>query len=235
MCISAPVYRVGSAHTSCLYVCVYICRERESVCVCLRLDVGYAVLMRLVCLCVYIYVERECVCVCACALISGTQCSYVLPVCVYIYTCSVCVCLYTYIYIYIDRWKGVLLLVRKDCANVKFTTCFDKTHPFTENTLSFPVQIENLTLAKSSCVRVKVLRYSDQIGQEQNPLSPQTGRTGGASQTPAGLVWGADAAGTARASVTGCCCRVYQRCAGAGRRRGARRGPRVVRAHEIQR
>ena len=47
-----------------------------------------------------------------------------------------------------DRWNGVLLLVRKDCANVKFTTCFDKTHPFTENTLSFPVQIENLTLAK---------------------------------------------------------------------------------------
>ena len=64
--------------------------------------------------------------------------------------------------IYIDRWKGVLLLVRKDCANVKFTTCFDKTHPFTENTLSFPVQIENLTLAKSSCVRVKVLRSSEQ-------------------------------------------------------------------------
>jgi len=61
-----------------------------------------------------------------------------------------------------DRWNGVLLLVRKDCANVKFTTCFDKTHPFTENTLSFPVQIENLTLAKSSCVRVKVLRSSDQ-------------------------------------------------------------------------
>ena len=64
---------------------------------------------------------------------------------------------------YLDRWNGVLLLVRKDCANVKFTTCFDKTHPFTENTLSFPVQIENLTLAKSSCVRVKVLRSSDQI------------------------------------------------------------------------
>ena len=47
-----------------------------------------------------------------------------------------------------DRWNGVLLLVRKDCANVKFTTCFDKTHPFTENTLSLPVQIEILTLAK---------------------------------------------------------------------------------------
>ena len=56
--------------------------------------------------------------------------------------------IYIHICIYIDRWKGVLLLVRKDCANVKFTTCFDKTHPFTENTLSFPVQIENLTLAK---------------------------------------------------------------------------------------
>ena len=67
-----------------------------------------------------------------------------------------------YLCLQIDRWNGVLLLVRKDCANVKFTTCFDKTHPFTENTLSFPVQIENLTLAKSSCVRVKVLRSSDQ-------------------------------------------------------------------------
>ena len=67
-----------------------------------------------------------------------------------------------------DRWNGVLLLVRKDCANVKFTTCFDKTHPFTENTLSFPVQIENLTLAKSSCVRVKVLRSSDQFVLTQN-------------------------------------------------------------------
>jgi len=63
---------------------------------------------------------------------------------------------------HLDRWKRVLLLVRKDCANVKFTACFNKTHPFTENTLSFPVQIENLTLAKSSCVRVKVLPSSDQ-------------------------------------------------------------------------
>ena len=78
-----------------------------------------------------------------------------------------------------DRWNGVLLLVRKDCANVKFTTCFDKTHPFTENTLSFPVQIEILTLAKSSCVRVKVLRSSDQFTSRVQRVARAMRRRGG--------------------------------------------------------
>ena len=42
-------------------------------CVCLRLIVGYTVLIRLACVFVYIHVERESVCVCACASSSGTH------------------------------------------------------------------------------------------------------------------------------------------------------------------
>ena len=81
-------------------VCVYTCRERYSVCVCLRLIVGYAVLKRLASVCVYIHEEREIVCVCACASLSGTRCSNVLLVCVNIYAECVCVCVHVYIYIY---------------------------------------------------------------------------------------------------------------------------------------
>ena len=53
----APRHRVRDAHTSCLYVCAYICRER--VCVCLRLVIGYTILIRLACVC-----ECDCMFVC---------------------------------------------------------------------------------------------------------------------------------------------------------------------------
>ena len=80
-------------------------------CVCLRLDIGYAVLIRLVyicrdrvcvpathhrvcgahtsclCLCVLYSMYIFSMCVCACASLSGTRCSYVLLV----FVCTVCI------------------------------------------------------------------------------------------------------------------------------------------------
>ena len=56
----APRHRVRDAHTSCLYVCVYMQRERVCVCACDCRVYG----AQTSCLCVYIYVERESVYVC---------------------------------------------------------------------------------------------------------------------------------------------------------------------------
>lgn len=79
VCVPAPRHRVHDTHTSCLCVCVCVCRENVCLCVCLRVIIGYAVLIRLACVCVY-SMYKSSMCVCACASSSGTRCSYVLPV-----------------------------------------------------------------------------------------------------------------------------------------------------------
>ena len=70
VCVPAPCHRVRSAHTSCLYVCVYICGKRERECVCLRLIIRHTYTYL-----AYIYTQTQ-----ARRMSTGTRCSYVLPV-----------------------------------------------------------------------------------------------------------------------------------------------------------
>ena len=115
----APRHQVRDAHTSCLYVCVYteresVCvpayEERERVCVCLRLVIGYAILIRLACVCECVCASLSfCVCVsvrmCVCARASVRVCIYAETECVCLrliigYAVLIrlaCVCVCTYI------------------------------------------------------------------------------------------------------------------------------------------